>query len=92
MKPNKLFTYDNPITSTFKTAYESKITSKIGVTTMNTNKNSRRVDEPKKVLVGNDRPQSANIIPQRKKAKNIGEDLIITNNIGKKRYPSSNAR
>jgi hypothetical protein len=84
------------MTSNLKNTYENKVIGKLGVGTTNAiNKNLKKIEEPKKYMFGNERPQSANIIADRKKQKNVysgGEDLIITNNIGKKRYPSTNPR
>lgn len=42
IKPNRLFAYDNPITTNIKTAYDNKIMSKIGTNTTNINKNSKK--------------------------------------------------
>lgn len=95
LKANKLFAFDNSINSNIKAAYDHKIVGKIGVTTPSTIKNIKKEEVSRKGVLANDRPQSANIVGDRKKGKNVypypGEELMI-NNIGKKRYPSSNAR
>lgn len=98
LKPSKLFAYENPVNTNIKAAYDNKIVGKLGTTTgTNIGKNIRKGEEVRKGVLGNDRPQSANIVPDRKKGKNgysgySGEDLIVTNNIGKKRFPSTNPR
>jgi hypothetical protein len=72
LKPSKLFSYDNPITTNIKTAYDNKIVGKMGVTTTSSiNKNIKKAEEVRKGILANDRPQSANIVADRKKAKNV---------------------
>jgi hypothetical protein len=96
LKPNRLFAYDNPVASNIKTAYDNKIIGKIGVTTAGISKNPKRPEEVRKGVLANDRPQSANIVPDRKKPRSgypySWEEMVVTNNLGKKRYPSTNAR
>lgn len=42
LKPNKLFSYDNPIATNIKAAYDSKLMTKLGVTAGSINKGIKK--------------------------------------------------